>query len=112
MSKTINDKAFFIRLAIVEMQCAQQGETARPEYAISAISHLTEYFSEQIKKGNMRPVNPKTAALVFYSYAFYVDCVCKINGIRPDYEKEVSFSYFMDIFMTGVLAHEPKANKR
>jgi AcrR family transcriptional regulator len=108
MSKAINDKANFIRIAIMEMQCSPPGEKTRPEYAIAAISHLTEYFSEQIRKGNMRPVNPKSAALVFYSYVFYVDCVCKINGILPDYENDISFSDFLDVFMTGVLAPQLK----
>jgi AcrR family transcriptional regulator len=108
MSKAIKDKTNFIRMAIVEMQCTAPGEKSRPEYAISAINHLTEYFSEQIKKGNMRPVNPRSAALVFYSYMFYVDCVCRINGISPDFENEITFSDFLDIFMAGVLAPQLK----
>ena len=72
------------------MQCVPPGDKARPEYAIAALKHLREYFDEQVKKGNMRPVNTKTAALVLYSYIFYVDCMCKFNGLRPEYENENS----------------------
>ncbi|HEY3422640.1 MAG TPA: TetR/AcrR family transcriptional regulator [Methanocellaceae archaeon] len=102
MSKAINDKANIIRIAIIEMQCVPPGEKAKPEYAIAALRHLREYFDEQVAKGNMRPVNTKTAALVLYSYIFYVECVCKINGIRPEYENETSFNDFLEIFMNGV----------
>ena len=104
MSKAINDKADLIRMAIMEMQCVPPGDKARPEYAIAALKHLREYFDEQVKKGNMRPVNTKTAALVLYSYIFYVDCMCKFNGLRPEYENETSFSDFLEIFMNGVIA--------
>ena len=104
MSKAINDKANIIRIAIIEMQCVPPGEKAKPEYAIAALKHLREYFDEQVAKGNMRPVNTKTAALVLYSYIFYVECVCKINGLRPEYENDTSFNDFLEIFMNGVIA--------
>ena len=104
MSKAINDKANIIRIAMMEMQCAPPGEKAKPEYAIAALKHLREYFDEQVQKGSMRPVNTKTAALVLYSYVFYVECVCKINGLRPEFENETSFSDFLEIFKNGVIA--------
>ena len=49
-------------------------------------------------------MNTKTAALVLYSYIFYMECICKINGLSLEIESETSFSDFLEIFMNGVIA--------
>lgn len=72
------------------------------------IERLSEYFELQIKNGNMRNVNPRTAALAFISYFAYTHLlrVALGNDVLGDSEKEIE--EFIDIFIKGIAKVEDK----
>lgn len=103
------DKKTNIVTAIIEMQRRPVCEKNAPHYSTVMIDHLTKYFEEQIEKGNMRNVNPRVAALSFFSFIFYMDFICKLRGQESGVNGDRALEEFMDIFMNGV--RSPEKNK-
>lgn len=108
LSNTIDMKTNLIIMAIGELQRLPASERTAPKYSTAILDHLTQYFDRQIKKGNMRAVDPKIAALSFFSYIFYMNFVWKLNGLEPAGNDEKALEEFIDIFMNGVLQPEKK----
>lgn len=76
------------------------------------IARLSEYFDEQIKNGKMRDINPSSAALVFFSYPYYINLLTGIFGDDILGDKERGFEDFMDIFIKGIQNSEKVGNVR
>lgn len=66
------------------------------------LANLTEYFKLQIEYGKMRNVNPRSAALAFFSYFAYTSL---LRGYVQGDEKE-EFEGFIDIFTRGIMKVE------
>jgi TetR/AcrR family transcriptional regulator len=106
ISDRVDKKTNMILTAIADMQRLSECGKAPPQFSQVMLEHLTEYFREQIEKGNMRRVDPKVAALGFFSFIFYVSFICKINGHDPAIGGDRMLDEFMDIFLNGVQALE------
>lgn len=67
------------------------------------IVRLSEYFELQIKKGKMRNINPRPAALAFISYFIHTSLLRGVLGddVLGDSEKEIE--EFIDIFTKGIV---------
>ena len=82
----------------------------RPELAnilMSVFQHdieqISEYFEQQIKYGNVRSINARSAALTFVSY---FGCVTFLKGIFVDSDFDYKVEDFIDIFTKGILKVE------
>ena len=82
----------------------------RPELANILISifqndieQISEYFEQQIKYGNARSINARSAALTFVSY---FGCVAFLKGIFVDSDFDYKVEDFIDIFTKGILKVE------
>jgi hypothetical protein len=66
------------------------------------VGRLVHFFEEQIQSGNMRKVNPRTAAIAFESHVFYNALARAIvnEEILGDSEKELD--EFIDILLKGI----------
>ena len=104
LSSHMGDRANITSLAFMEMLKVPRDDCSRPRYAIAVVDHLTAYFEEQMKKGNMRKVNPRVAAMGFFSYIFYMSFICKFNGLPQEYLDNMPFEDYLDIFMGGIKA--------
>ncbi len=67
------------------------------------LTHLTEYFEEQIRRGKMRQIEPKIAALVFMSYVSYGHIAQLLLGDDFIEDHEKSLDDFLDVFTGGIL---------
>ncbi len=67
------------------------------------LTHLTEYFEEQIRRGKIRQVEPKIAALVFMSYVSYGHIAQLLLGDDFIEDHEESLDDFLDVFTGGIL---------
>lgn len=75
------------------------------------IAHLCEYFEFQISKGKMRNVNPKMAALTYFSHLCYIS---QLRGVIDDDilgDGEEEFYGFIDIFINGIVNTEHKCTR-
>ena len=70
------------------------------------LTHLTEYFQEQIERGSIRKIDPKIAALVFMSYVSYSQVARLLLGDEFIEDHEKSFENFLDVFTGGILESE------
>lgn len=61
---------------------------------------LADYFKKQIELGNMRPINPEAAALIFFSVITFEKLLMK--SIH-DETSGISTQDFLDIFLHGVV---------
>ena len=70
------------------------------------LAYLTEYFKTQMKRGNLRHLNPKNAALIFLSYISYSHLIQ--NLLDKDFliDRETSFDDFLDVFTGGIVQSE------
>lgn len=67
------------------------------------IEHLSEYFKEQIEKGNMRKVNVQAAAFTYTGFIFQISLkMIKFNK-KLQYEDQKALDDFIDIFTRGIL---------
>ncbi len=85
----------------------------RPEVAevISSIfqiniTRLKEYFEIQIKKGKMREINPRSAAITFISYFVYTSLVRGVFGDSFLGDNDEEIDRFIEIFTKGILKAE------
>jgi AcrR family transcriptional regulator len=106
ISESVDRRTNMILTAIGDLQRLPVCERTAPKYSTITLEHLTAYFEEQIEKGNMRDVDPKIAALSFFSYIFYMNFIGKLNGATND---DGTLDKFMDIFMNGVRGPEKTA---
>jgi len=106
LSDSVDKRTNMILTGIGDLQRLPVCERTTPKYSTAMLDHLVNYFGEQIEKGNMRDVDPKIAALGFFSFIFYMNFICKLNG--ADYDNG-TLDEFMDIFMDGVRAPEKTA---
>ncbi|MFX1602733.1 MAG: TetR/AcrR family transcriptional regulator [Promethearchaeota archaeon] len=67
------------------------------------LTHLTEYFQEQIERGRIRKIDPKIAALVFMSYVSYSQIARILLGDEFIEDHEKTFDSFLDVFTGGIL---------
>lgn len=67
------------------------------------ITPLSEYFELQIKKGKMRNINPRSAAITFVSYFVYTSLLREVFGdhLLGNYDEEIE--RFVDIFTKGII---------
>jgi AcrR family transcriptional regulator len=112
ISESVEKKTDMILTVMVDLQRVPICERSAPKYSKVMLDHLVKYFEEQIEKGNMRDVDPKTAALSFFSFIFYLNFICKLNGHDPSGDGERTLEELLDIFMNGVRAPEKIQNKR
>jgi len=108
ISENVEKKTDMILTAIVDLQRVPVCDRSAPMYSTVMLDHLVNYFEEQIEQGNMRDVNPRTAALSFFSFIFYLNFICKLNGQDPSGDGGRTLEELLDIFMNGVRAPEKK----
>lgn len=65
-------------------------------------SNLTRYFKEQIKKGNIREINPETAALTFISYLSHLNLLSHFKECNIHEEKQKYIENFIYILLNGI----------
>ncbi len=63
-------------------------------------SNLTNYFKEQIKKGNIRKINPETAALIFVSYLSHLNLLSHFK--ECEIQEEEYIKNFINILLNGI----------
>ncbi|WP_455240564.1 TetR/AcrR family transcriptional regulator [Methanothermobacter tenebrarum] len=63
-------------------------------------SNLTNYFKEQIKKGNIRKISPETAALIFISYLSHLNLLSHFKECEIQEEKYIK--NFINILLNGI----------
>jgi AcrR family transcriptional regulator len=67
------------------------------------LAHLTEYFKQQIKRGTVRKIDPKVAALILLSYVSFSRMAQLLFGEEFIDDHEKSFDDFLDVFTGGIL---------
>jgi len=108
LSDSVDKKTSMIMTTIMEQQRPPVCEKTTPKYSGIMLDHLTKYFEEQKEKGNMRDVDPKIAALSFFSYIFYVSFICKLNGQDSAGNIDWELDEFVDILMNGIRMTEKR----
>jgi AcrR family transcriptional regulator len=106
ISESVEKKTDMILTVIVDLQRVPICERSAPKYSTAMLDHLVKYFEGQIEKGSMRDVNPETAALSFFSFIFYLNFICKLNGEDPTGDGGRTLEELLDIFINGVRAPE------
>lgn len=66
------------------------------------VDKLTVYFEKQIKKGNMRDVDPNVAAINFFSIVFNINVMGKIYGQHFNVTERECINNFLDMFLNGI----------
>jgi AcrR family transcriptional regulator len=67
------------------------------------VEHLSEYFQEQMNRGNIRKVDPELLAFSLFSFIFnksLSEKIFKEHFINDDVK---SFEEFIDVFMRGIV---------
>jgi AcrR family transcriptional regulator len=67
------------------------------------LTHLTEYFEQQIQKGTVRKIDPKAAALILLSYVSFSRIAELLFGEDFIDDHEKAFDDFLDVFTGGIL---------
>jgi AcrR family transcriptional regulator len=67
------------------------------------LEHLRDYFQEQIKQCNIRPINPELIAMAVFSFIFQSSINEKIFEEKILIDNKKSFEGYTDILMRGVL---------
>ncbi|WP_370575741.1 TetR/AcrR family transcriptional regulator [Methanomethylovorans sp.] len=105
MRNTTGDSKYYMFMFML----IKEGQ-GRPEVAevLSSVfkmnlAHLSEYFELQIKSGNMRNVDPRSASLVLISYFAHIYLLKGILGEHFHDDIETEFEKFIDIFANGIL---------
>jgi AcrR family transcriptional regulator len=101
LDQFISERVDWIALLIREGRRRPEFEEALSTIPKTVVERLVRYFQQEIRLGNMRKVNPRTAALAFVSYVFY-------NGLAQTLVKEIAgntekeFDEFIDILIRGI----------
>jgi hypothetical protein len=74
-----------------------------PKISKMVLDNLTDYFKDQIVKGNLRKIDPEVAALNFFSIVFQMNMMWRVYGQNPPVEDERCLESFLDIFLRGIL---------
>lgn len=101
LTQFISERADWIVLLIREARRRPESAEALSAIPEAILDRLVQYFEQEIRRGNMRNVNPRTAALVFVSHVFY-DGLARtmVKEIMGDSEKESN--EFIDILLKGI----------
>jgi AcrR family transcriptional regulator len=67
------------------------------------LTHLTEYFEQQIQRGTVRKIDPKVAALILLSFVSFSRMSQLLFGKEFIDDHEKSFEDFLDVFTGGIL---------
>ncbi|MFW9802517.1 MAG: TetR/AcrR family transcriptional regulator [Candidatus Thorarchaeota archaeon] len=67
------------------------------------LKNLTKYFEEQIRKGTVRKIDPKAAALILLSYISFSRMAELLFGEKFIDDHEKAFDDFLDVFTGGIL---------
>ena len=67
------------------------------------LAHLIEYFKQQIRKGTVRKIDPKVAALIVLSYISFSQMAELLFGEKFIDDHEKAFDDFLDVFTGGIL---------
>ncbi|MFX1330427.1 MAG: TetR/AcrR family transcriptional regulator [Promethearchaeota archaeon] len=67
------------------------------------LKSLTKYFEEQIRKGTVRKIDPKAAALILLSYISFSRMAELLFGEEFIDDHEKAFDDFLDVFTGGIL---------
>jgi len=62
-------------------------------------TNLTNYFKEQIKKGNIRKISPETASLIFVSYLSHLNL---LSHFKECVQEEKCIKNFINILLRGI----------
>ncbi len=84
----------------VDKQCVER--SILTSLSEMLVDKLTLYFEKQIKKGNMRDVDPNVAAITFFSIVFNINIMGKIYGQRFDVTERECINGFFDMFLNGI----------
>lgn len=102
LSQLISENIGWILLLIQEGRKRREVREALSTVPNPVVGRLVHFFEEQIQSGNMRKVNPRTAAIAFESHVFYNALARAIvnEEILGDSEKELD--EFIDILLKGI----------
>ena len=102
--KELNDKYRMFMFMLLEEGRRRQ-EVAEILFSVYQmnVAHLCEYFEYQIKDGQMRNVDPRSAALTLISYFAHLYLLNGILGEKFLRDMEAEFEGFIDIFANGIL---------
>ncbi len=67
------------------------------------LAYLCDYFKEQVKKGNLRNIDPKSAALIFMSFISYNHLARHLLDKDLLVERDQAFDDFLEVFTRGIL---------
>ncbi len=68
------------------------------------LAYLSEYFQEQMNKGTIRSLDPRSTALIFMSYISYSHLAEQLLNSGFIIDRESSFENFLDVITRGILA--------
>ena len=101
LTQFINERVDWIVLLLREGRRWPELQEVLSSIPKAIVERLVRYFEQEMRLGNMRKVNPRTAALAFVSHIFYIGLSGALyQEISGDAEKE--FEEFIDILIKGV----------
>jgi AcrR family transcriptional regulator len=108
MKNTTGDSKYYMLMFMLIKEGQRRPEVVEVLSSVFKmnLAHLSEYFKLQIKSGNMRNVDPRSASLALISYFAHMYLFKGILGehFHEDIGKE--FENFIDIFTNGILNAE------
>jgi len=100
---TLSDNELSIlKIGLEEIRGMPFEDKVLSKVADKVISRLSEFFKLQIKKGNIRNVNPDILALNIYSVLFESIVLWKIYGKKPNNSISQYSLDFLDILLNGI----------
>lgn len=92
-----------MKIAIEELREIPFEDKVLPKFANKILYKLTQFFKLQIKKGNIREINPNVAALNILGIILEGIIIWKIYLKEPQGNVDSYLNDFLDIFFNGIL---------
>ena len=92
-----------MKIAIEELREIPFEDKVLPKFANKILYKLTQFFKLQMKKGNIREINPNVAALNILGIILEGIIIWKIYLKEPQGNVDSYLDDFLDIFFNGIL---------
>ena len=98
------DDVNIIKVALAEVKDSPERKLLIAQITEPVLNKLEKFFEMQIEKGEIREVNTKALALIYYSIMIESVILLQIYGSNSDLKEKYQNEAFIDILYNGIKA--------